>query len=374
MKSLYLPFTRRNFISALSLISLVAFSSPQLEAKTLKHKPTGFRVNAPGGFRLKASKGIYTIKKGRDQTTVMRVRSPLNAKDVARSLAKSARMKRSRVKGGGAKAVLTGSIRGKAVYVEVQGKGPVFKVSKMITRPGGSQRRSAKMSTALTARDVAVLRRIANSARGGIVSRFAVDIPRKRFRSGGTFATVPDIAGWRYLGEAQGLIVGMLQGSRAGQGFFALGTYNLGVTGDGDPGNALFNVWPTASGLGMTIQNAQFIPGTFFSGPGGSGAARFTVRLTIQGISYDAIIFSQTIPNQSGFGYDWYSSYIAVRTGAFPGLGDALFDTWTSWNHDASQASRNAATLATIRSTPTVAIDRDAFDRINSAWVDYIRR
>jgi hypothetical protein len=170
----------------------------------------------------------------------------------------------------------------------------------------------------------------------------------------------------------------LLTGARSGQGFFTFGGYYLSAAGSSDPGQALLNAWPATFGSGMVINpaNVIFIPGTYFenSPTFGSRAARFTVRLSFGSESYDAIIFSQAIPNQSGFGYDWYASYVAVRTNSFPGLGQALFNGWTSWNHDASQAARNAQTLATIRSTPGFSIDPDAFDRINDAWVEYIRR
>lgn len=260
-------------LSAIAFAFPTVFSGPGgiAEAKTLKHRSTGFRVRAPKGFRLKHSRGIYTIKKRRESATVMRVSSPMNNKATAKSLAKGARIKRAKFKGGGSRTVITGLAKGKPVYIEVKGRGPVFKISKFVTPGRGSRSRSAKMSRTLSARDVAILRRIANSARGGIRSPLAPAIPTRTFRSGGTFARVPNVSGWRYLGEAQGLIQGMVQGSREGQGFFALGSYNLGATGDPNPGNAVINVWPVRSGLGMTVTSIEFIPGTYVAGLSGSG-------------------------------------------------------------------------------------------------------
>jgi hypothetical protein len=98
------------------------------------------------------------------------------------------------------------------------------------------------------------------------------------------------------------------------------------------------------------------------------------VRMSSAGVSYDAIMTSGVVSNPNGFGIDWYFSVIAVRTGAFPGLGNTLSQTWATWDASANRASHIASTIATIRSTPTVAIDRDVFDRIQSAWVNFIRQ
>lgn len=337
------------------------------EAKKLKHGPTGFSATAPSGFRLKASNGIYSIKKGRDSATVMKVSSPLDAKGVARSFISGARMKQSRVSGGGARVVVTGNIGSKATYVEVLGSGPVFTVKKYVTTLRGKKSKQARALSPLTLGDIALLRRIGNSARGGIVSPFQIDIPMQRFTQGGATALVPNIPGWSYSG-----VGGAIDGSRPGQGFFSLGIYFPSQASSFDPGQTIVNDWPRISG--NTILGIQIIPGT--GGILGSpfNSATYMVRMSSAGVSYDAIMTSGVVSNPNGFGIDWYFSVIAVRTGAFPGLGNTLSQTWATWDASANRASRIASTIATIRSTPTVAIDRDVFDRIQSAWVSFIRQ
>lgn len=358
----------KRWLSALLLILFVEGGlAASAQAKRLKHKPTGFSVVAPAGFRLKAYNGIYSIKKGRDSVTVMKVSSPLAGKGVAGSLITSARMKGSRVKGGGSKTVVTGNIGSKSVYVEILGTGPTFTVKKYVTKAKRKKSKTARALSPLTPRDIALLRRIGGSARGGIVTPFQIDIPMQRFTAGGAIALVPNIPGWSFSG-----VGGALDGSRPGQGFFSLGIYFPSQASSLNPGQVIVNDWPRFTG--GTILNIQLIPGTEGVLGAPFNSATYTVRTRIGGIDYDAIMTSGVVPNSGGLGIDWYFSVIAARTGAFPGLGNTLSQTWATWDASANRASRMAATIATIRSTPTVAIDRDVFDRIHSAWVDYIRR
>lgn len=362
---------RRDFVEELA-VGLVAYS---LRRRRHRRERAGEAPEAqtdriqrrgPAGFSLKAYNGIYSIKKGRDSVTVMKVDSPLAGKGVAGSLITSARMKGSRVKGGGSKTVVTGNIGSKSVYVEILGTGPIFTVKKYVTKANRGKSRTARAISPLTPRDIALLRRIGGSARGGIVTPFQIDIPMQRFTAGGATALVPNIPGWSYSG-----VGGALDGSRPGQGFFSLGIYFPSQASSLNPGQVIVNDWPRFTG--GTILNIQLIPGTEGVLGAPFNSATYTVRTRIGGIDYDAIMTSGVV-NSGGIAPDWYFSVIAARTGAFPGLGNALSQTWATWDASASRASRMAATIATIRSTPTVAIDRDVFDRIHSAWVDYIRR
>lgn len=346
----------------LLLIGVLIFPPAPLEAKVLRHGPTKFSVRTPSGYRLSSFKGIYTVRKGRDSATIMRISSPHSTSGLASSLVRTTRMKSAKIRGGGSRRVITGTVRGKSTYFEIEGRGPTFKVMKYVTRK--KSRSSAKRFDPLTARDVAFLRTIARSARGGVLAPFVADIPFQRFSQGGSTALVPTLPGWRYSGAAGGM-----DGSRVGQGFFSLGIFFPGVASFPDPAQVIVNDWPRIAGGNLTITNIQFINGTAgVLGPG-FNSATYTVRLVSGGISYDAIMTSGV-----SFNRDWYFSVVAVRTGSFPGLGQALMATWASWDASANRQSRTAATIASIRTTPSVAIDRTVFDRINSAWVEYIRR
>lgn len=350
----------------LLLIGVLILPPAPVEAKVLRHGPTKFSIRTPSGYRLSSFKGIYTVRKGRDSATIMRISSPHSTSGLASSLVRTTRMKSAKIRGGGSRRIITGTVRGKSIYFEIEGRGPTFKVMKFVTRK--KSRSTAKRFDPLTARDVAFLRTIARSARGGVLAPFVANIPFQRFTQGGSTALVPALPGWRYSGAAGGM-----DGSRVGQGFFSLGIYFPGQATSTDPAQVIVNDWPRIAGGSITITNIQFINGTAgVLGPG-FNSATYTVRLVSRGVSYDAVMTSG-VTNASGLGLDWYFSVVAVRTGSFPGLGQALMATWASWDASANRQSRTAATIASIRTTPSVAIDRTVFDRINSAWVEYIRR
>lgn len=357
-------------VGPLSLIALLGvLTCPLAEAKKLRHGPTKFSVKAPSGYKLRAYNGIYTVSKRRDKATIMKVSSPLTTAGLATSFVTTARMKRARIKGGGAKRVVTGHVRGKPVYLEIQGRGPTFKVSKYVTRKKSRRSKSAKRFETLTARDVAILRRIAGSARGGIVSPFQANIPVRRFSQGGASAVVPVLPGWTFNG-----VGGAIDGGLPGQGFFALGIYLPGVATSANSSSAIVNDWTRLPGITVNVLAIQGIPGTQgVLGGAFIDSATFTVRFNLNGVVYDGIMTSG-VTYTSGSFFDWYYSVIAVRTGSFPGLGQTLNQTWATWDPSPNAQQRLAQTLATIRTTPVVAIDRDVFDRINSAWVEYIRR
>jgi hypothetical protein len=360
----------RHSLGLLVLAAAFAFlSTSDAEARTLRHRATKFSAKAPSGYTLRAFKGIYTIRKGSDSATIMRVSSPLDSAGLARSLVTAGRLKKARVRGGGSRRTVTGLAAGKPVYIEIEGRGPTFKVSKYVTRKKSPRSKTARRFEELTARDVAILRRIAGSARGGIVSPFQANIPVRRFTQGGASAVVPVLPGWTFSG-----VGGAIDGGRVGQGSFALGIYMPSVAGFVDPGAVIVNNWSQVTGAPITVTNIQIIPGTAGVLGFGFNSATYTLRFVTGGVSYDAIMTSGVTNNPAGFGLDWYFSYVAVRTGAFPGLGQTLMQAWATWDASANRQSRTAATVAAIRSTPTVAIDREVFDRINSAWVEYIRR
>lgn len=334
------------------------------EARVLRHRATGFRVNAPNGFRLRYSRGIYSVRKGRDSATIMKISSPMNNRSTARSLVKSARLKRARIRGGATRSIITGLYRGRPIYIELKGKGPVYTVLKYVT-PKRTAR--AKMTPVLTLRDIAALRRIGNSARGGVLSPFQISIPVRRFTEGGATTLVPALPGWNSSGAG-----GALSGGRAGQGFFALGIYIPNVTRASARDAIIFD-WNRLNGV--VVRGIEIVPGSeqFLGSAGAFDSGMFTVRFDLDGFTYDGIMSSGVF--NPGGRIDWYYSVVAVRTGQFPGLGPTLWNqTWGTWNASAAQANRFAQTIATIRTTPTVAIDRRVFDRIQDAWVQYIRR
>jgi len=336
------------------------FPSGQLEAAQLRHKGTKFRVKAPDGFRLRASRGIYTIKRRQESVTIMKLRTPVDLRSTAEGLASTAGLKRSRVRKKGPTYHVTGTARGKPVLIELKGRGQVVTVTKFQLPKNRSRARNAR---ALTLRDVAALRRISNSARGGIVSPLSPALPMQPFSQGGASAMVLNLPGWSHFGSLIPGFGGALSGGGVGQGSYALGiAIPLAFYVPAD--NAISAAW--APFTGSTITDVAFIPGTVgVLGPGFE-SAYFYFRFTNGGVPYEGVILSAIFFDGVSTYYH-YHSYIAVREGLPPGIGQALATTWRTWNPSAGASQRLDLTLRTVRGGTV-------FDRAHEAWVEYIRR
>ena len=349
--------------TVLATTLLLAFlGAPSLEAKKLSHRGTGFKVQAPSGFKLKARKGIYRISKGRESVTLMRLHSPLSVAETAKSFVKDSKMKRPRTKRKGKKgAIVTGTLKGKAVLVEFKQKGAYVDVAKYIPAKRGAKR-SAKLVPAVTLADVAILRRIVNSRRGGIVAPLQVTVPMRRFTQGGASAMVPNIPGWVYSGA-----VGGLDGGRPDQGSFALGI-GIPMLGYVPSNQCITNVWPSLA-PGLAVTGIAPVPGSAGSLGPSFESAFYNVRFTFQGRTYQALFLSGS--NHSLF----YYSYIAVAVGGPTGIGPALLDTWRTWDPTPALNARLNQITQTILTTPIPGnpIDPKVFDERQAAWTEYIR-
>ncbi len=348
--------------TVLATTLLLAFlGAPSLEAKKLSHRGTGFKVQAPSGFKLKAKKGIYRVSKGRESVTLMRLHSPLSVAETAKSFVKDSKMKRPRTKRKGKTTTVTGTLKGKAVLVEFKPKGAYVDVAKYIPAKRGAKR-SAKNIRPVTLADVALLRRIVNSRRGGIVAPLQVTVPMRSFSQGGASAMVPNIPGWQFSGA-----VGGLDGGRLDHGSFALGI-GIPMGGYVPSGQCITNVWPSLA-PGITVTGIVQVPGSIGSLGPSFESAFYNVRFTFQGRTYQALFLSGS--NHSLF----YYSFIAVTVGGPTGIGPALLDTWRTWDPTPALNARLNQITQTILTTPIPGnpIDPKVFDERQRAWTEYIR-
>lgn len=319
-------------------------------------------MQAPNGFRLKAKKGIYRISKGRESVTLMRLHSPLSVAETAKSFVKDSKMKRPRTKGKGKSATVTGTLKGKLVLVEFKQKGAYVDVAKYTPVLRGRKRASPKLTPVVTLADVALLRRIVNSRRGGIVAPLQVTVPMRQFAQGGASALVPNIPGWTFSGA-----VGGLDGGRLDHGTFALGI-GIPMLGYVPSNQCITNVWPSLA-PGIVVTGLAPIPGSAGSLGPSFESAFYSVRFTYQGRTYQALFLSGS--NNSLF----YYSYIAVAVGGPTGIGPALLDTWRTWDPTPALNQRLNQITQTLLTTPIPGnpIDPVVFDRTQAAWTEYIR-
>ncbi len=330
----------------------------------LRHRATNFSVRADRGYRLQVYRGIYTIRRGRESVTRMRLRSPVDQRSTAQGLASTARLRGTRVVRRGRTHRVTGQVGTNLVLVDIVGQGPVFTVTKYSLPRNRVGNQRARRVRALTPRDVAALRRIVGTARGGIVSPLPPAMPMRRFAQGGASALVPALPGWTHNG-----FNGALAGGRPGQALYGFGTPGF-IPFYIASGNAVFTEFPKNFGGGVVVTDVAFIPGSAgVLGPGFDSAI-YSFRFLAGGIPHEGIILSGTNDNL------FYHSYISVREGLPPGIGQALVGSWNSWDPSPAVTARLAQTLNTLRTTavPGNPIDQRVFDRLHEAWREYIRR
>ena len=360
----------------------VALLAPVTEARTVKLRgPSGFSVKAPQGFKLKAKKGIYRITGRGLRLTYARVkaggRSPA---DTGAELARAAKTTATSVRSSGNRwSGRLGSRR-----VEVRAKGANLVVLSFA-------RTARKAGAAQNAGQLALLRRIANTARGGRVAALPGSIPLRPFTApdGSATASVPDLPGWTYNGGS-----GVIEGSGP-EGSFAFGVPFFGAV----PGSFAANSFPVApfpatAGEGLTNLVPQFFARSGLPGIGIQVTGQFPGSEQILGAGYVSgfLTAAVTAGGRTASGvflygagtfdtgvdgaYANYLSYAAVNTGTDPRIGAALLRTWATWDPSRDQQRRLNQALNSILTTNVGGgpIDQDVFDEAAAKWSEYFRQ
>ncbi len=376
--------SRRLLAAFAAALLAAALLSPAASARTVKLRAGGFSVKAPAGFKLKARKGIYRVT-GRGLRLVY-ARVPSGGRtpaDTGAELVRAAGAKATRVH-------LTAkrwSARAGRQTLEVRAKG-----SKLIVlRYGRASSSSAQASQ--SAGQLALLRRIAGTARGGRTAAIPGSIPTRSFTAadGSATAQVPDLPGWNYNGGS-----GVIEGTGP-QGAFAFGVpFYAAVPGTfaassnsfpsapfpATAAEGLTNLVPqffTRSGVpGITLQVTGQFPGSdqFLGANYVSGfltAAVNSARGTGSGVFlYGAGTFDTGVDGA----YANYLSYAAVNSGTDPRIGAALLRTWATWDPSRDQQRRLNEALNSVLTTNVGGgpIDQDVFDEAAAKWDEYFRQ
>jgi hypothetical protein len=373
--------------------STPAAQAPAAQVSKLLRAKGRFRVRAPRGSKVAHRRRVYVITRRGSRFTIANVRTRQSPRAAGRELARALASTASRVKANrrGYSAVLTPTAGGSKVAVAIRrrGRGRLV-VGRTAGGPRGSAAAAAgpRAHAALTAAEVAQLRQLVRTARGGTAITLRSGIPLRKFTApdGGSSAFVPDRRGWQFGGGG-----GVVEGVNLAEGAFAFGVsfpviasslFPLPpgtITGPlVDAGTALRTVYPAfIATLGVDVQIGQVavVPGTQgVLGPGFNSAV-FTVSLTLNGAPFQGIFTAGSAPIDGSI-WQFYYSNVMVRRGADPRLGPALMETWASWDPSADARRRIAQTLQTIRTTPIPGnpIDADVFDEAHAKWVAYIRQ
>ena len=367
-------------VAALVAVALLA---PAASARTVKLRgPGGFSAKAPAGFKLKAKRGIYRITGRGLRLTYARVpsggRSPA---DTGAELVRAARATATGVRSSAKR----WSARAGAQTLEVRARGSRL----VVLRYGraSSRRASASQSPG----QLALLRRIAGSARGGRTAQLPASIALRSFTApdGSATAQVPNLPGWTFNGGS-----GVIEGSGP-EGSFAFGVPFFGaIPGSfastsfptapfpATPGEGLTNLLPqflARSGVpGVNIQVTGQFPGSEQILGAGYVSGFLTAAVTAGGRTasgvflYGAGLFDTGVDGA----YANYVSYAVVNEGSDPRIGAALLRTWATWDPSRDQARRLNEALNSILTTNVGGgpIDQDVFDEAARKWSEYFRQ
>ena len=373
---LVLAFRILTGLLAVCLLCLVS----NADAKVLKDKKTGLKVNAPKGYRLIAKNGVYKVTDGDAYVKFMRAYTPLSAKALAKQFKKKSKIKKSKLRKKGKKFVLNGKLKRKQVTIEFQPKGKYVDIVTFGRKKGRLLSQPLEPVTAMaiqsdpaafaTIADVLnQLRSIAASRRGGRVLPLPVNLPMRQFSAGGATALVPNLPGWTHDGAG-----GALSGGNPTQGTYGLGLFwplNGFVPVNSEA--AIFQAWPAISGNAVQVIAVARIPNTTGWLGANFDSAMYTVRFRLAGRTWQGLMVSGSTVIGSTFW--WYQSYVAVPEGGPGGIAQALLNTWASWDPSSAATARLNQAIRTILTTvvPGNPIDPEVFDRTVEDFTDYIR-
>jgi hypothetical protein len=361
----------------------VALLAPAASARTVKlrDRSSGFSVKAPAGFKLKAKRGIYRITGRGLRLTYARVpsggRSPA---DTGAELVRAAKATATGVRSSAKR----WSARAGGQTLEVRGSG-----SKLIVLRYGrtsSRRAGASQSPG----QLALLRRIAGTARGGRTAQLPASIALRSFTApdGSATAQVPNLPGWTFNGGS-----GVIEGSGP-EGSFAFGVPFFGaVPGSFAAGSFPVAPFPATAGEGLSALLPQFLARSGIPGVNIQVTGQFPGSEQILGAGYVSGFLTAvvTAAGQTASGvflygaglfdtgvdgaYANYVSYAVVNQGADPRIGAALLRTWATWDPSRDQARRLNEALNSILTTNVGGgpIDQDVFDEAARKWSEYFR-
>jgi len=240
---------------------------------------------------------------------------------------------------------------------------------------------------------LALLRRIAGTARGGRTAQLPGSIALRPFTApdGSATAQVPNLPGWTFNGGS-----GVIEGTGP-EGSFAFGVpFFAAVPGTFAASSGSFPSapFPATAGEGLTNLVPQFFARSGVPGIGLQVTGQFPGSEQILGAGYVSGFLTAAVTKggQTASGvflygagafdtgvdgaYANYLSYAAVNTGADPRIGAALLRTWATWDPSRDQARRLNEALNSILTTNVGGgpIDQDVFDEAARKWSEYFRQ
>lgn len=324
---------------------------------TIRHAPSGFSMQAPPGFSIRLSKGVYVLEKGRVSVSFSRLVTSVTPAQLGAALTQQLGGTVV-VRAGDAKHFVTQLTRGTrrdAIVVERIG-------SKLVVTT------SAASNTAPVALET--LKSMGRSARGGVslsapkaTPQAGIKLVPYRAPDGGATALVPAGGEWD-IQSSQGAI----QGSST-RGAFLFG-FSLNVpTPEFAPANTPPNIIvspymnaataltrllprlaPTVSNVRVTKVLKDAVLPSFTS----SGMLLFNYRHNGKAWRGVVTVGTDSPSKYSGSLWQFYYSGIGVPVNSDPAVGVGLLRSWKSWNPSGAIAARTRAAIAILNETNEV--------------------
>lgn len=327
--------------------------SEQFQVITVRHRPTGFSIRVPEGFKLQFRSGVYVLRKGATSVSFSRLATTVTPAQLGTALMQAL---------GGRVLVRAGDNRHFVAAVAGGSRNDHF----VVERIGSSLAVTASTTSSGAPVALEVLRQMGLSARGGVALRPPTAkrqqaIPLRPYRApdGGATALVPAGNDWD-IQSTQGAI----QGSSP-RGYFVFGfSLNIPVSSPGPTPTSLI-VGPYMNAVQALVQLVPRIS---------PSVRNIRVRRILRdGIlptftSSGMIQFDYVSPNgkrwtgvatvgtddpskYSNFLWNFYYSSIHVPVGSNPAVGVGLLRSWRSWDPSGAIAARTRAAIALINET-----------------------
>ena len=321
---------------------------------TLRHAPSGFSIQAPSGYRLGVSKGVYVLKKGGSTLSFSRSVTSVTPSQFGGALL--AQLRGRVVSRGGDGRQFTGQ-------VNVGNRREAF----VVTRNGPQLTVTTGSSPAASPLSLGLVRQVGASAKGGFALRApaqtqtrSIALGAYRAPDGGATALVPTDPSWT-IESTQGAI----QGSSA-KGSFIFGfSINIFLPGSAPANsgtlispylyaaNALTQFFPRLAPTVSNIRITKLLKDAAL--PSFTSSGMFLIDYQVNGKPWTgAVTVGTDSPDRYGSGnfiWNFYYSGIGVPVGSDPSVGVGLLKAWKSWNPSGAIAARTQAAAQLINET-----------------------
>ena len=324
---------------------------------TVRHAPSRFSMQAPPGFSIRLSKGVYVLEKGRVSVSFSRLVTSVTPAQLGATLAQQL---------GGTIVVRAGDAKHFVTQLTRGARSDSFVVERIgsklvVTTSGASNTAPVALET---------LRSMGRSARGGVSLRAPKATPQATIKlvpyrtvDGGATALVPAGGEWT-VGGTQGRIEGS-----GPKGIFLFGfSINVPTPAFAPPGTpasilvsndlsavaALQRILPHYAPSISNVRIRKVLKDAVLPSFTSSGLLLFDYRLNGKPWRGVATVGTDSSAKYGGSVWQFYYSGIGVPLSSNPAVGVGLLRSWRSWDPSGAIAARTREAIAILNETNAV--------------------